>query len=79
MSWKRGSDLKVGDTIVVWWAPKRDTITALRIHQEPFPGWYKTLHGTPPKPGEVRIAEFAINKLGMTIFPLDTVEIIDGS
>lgn len=27
---KRGADLKVFDTIEVWWSPNRDTITELR-------------------------------------------------
>ncbi len=79
MIWKKGSKLKVGDVIGVWWTPGRDQIVALRIHQEPYPGWYQTLHGTPPKPGEVRLADFALNKVGMTIFPRDTFEVVDGS
>lgn len=51
-----GRALKVGDTIEVWWPPKRDTITALR----PYSGAAKYSEGA-------RIATFAIHTGGMTI------------
>jgi hypothetical protein len=53
-----GSKLKVGDTIEVWWAPKRDTITAL----SPYTGTLKRLF-----PKGAQLASFAICKTGMTI------------
>jgi len=53
----RGKDLRVGDTVEVWWSPRRDTITALR----PYTGPLKCFkHGA-------RIADFAISRTGMTI------------
>jgi hypothetical protein len=52
------SELRVGDTIEVWWQPNRDTITDLYPYQGPYE---KTiLEGA-------QIAEFAILKSGMTI------------
>lgn len=53
-----GADLRVGDTIEVWWAGNRDTITALR----PYTGPLACLQGA-------RLAEFALLKTGMTIEP----------
>lgn len=53
-----GADLRVGDTIEVWWAGNRDTITALR----PYTGPLACLKGG-------RLAEFALLKTGMTIEP----------
>ncbi len=52
------SDLRVGDTIEVWWQPNRDTITKLYPYRGPYENGI--LKGA-------RIAEFAINKSGMTI------------
>jgi hypothetical protein len=52
------TELRVGDTIEVWWAPHRDTITALY----PYRGPLACLQGG-------QIAEFAILKSGMTIEP----------
>ncbi len=51
-----GKDLRVGDTIEVWWSPKRDTITALR----PYTGPLECLAGA-------QLAEFALYRAGMTI------------
>ena len=53
-----GSELRAGDTIETWWAPNRDTITALK----PYRGVYENdiLKGA-------QIASFALNKTGMTI------------
>ena len=53
-----GTDLRVGDTIEVWWAGNRDTITALR----PYTGPLACLK-------DARLAEFALLKTGMTIEP----------
>lgn len=53
-----GADLRVGDTIEVWWAGNRDTITALR----PYTGPLACLKGA-------RLADFALLKTGMTIEP----------
>jgi hypothetical protein len=55
---KRGADLKPGDTIEVWWQPKRDTITAL----QPYTGALSYLF-----PEGAQLASFALNKSGMTI------------
>jgi hypothetical protein len=51
-----GSELRVGDVIDVWWAPNRDCITQLR----PYNGPIKELAGA-------QLADFAINRIGMTI------------
>lgn len=53
-----GANLRVGDTIEVWWAGNRDTVTALR----PYTGPLACLKGA-------RLAEFALLKTGMTIEP----------
>lgn len=53
-----GAELRVGDTIEVWWAGNRDTITALR----PYTGPLACLRGA-------RLAEFALLRTGMTIEP----------
>ena len=55
---KSGSDLKVGDHIKVWWKPGTDLITNLT----PYSGPLKCLK-------DAMIADFAINKTGMTIEP----------
>jgi hypothetical protein len=52
------AELRVGDTIEVWWQPGRDTITKLR----PYTGPLECLKGG-------WIAEFAILRTGMTIEP----------
>lgn len=53
-----GHELRVGDVIDVWWEPNRDTITKL----VPYEGPLKTT----VLPG-ARLADFALNKTGMTI------------
>ena len=63
-----GAQLKVGDTIAVWWTPGRDQIIALRPYTGPYtgqPGWDGT-----------RIADFALSKTGMTIFAGEDFELI---
>lgn len=50
-----GSELKVGDTINVWWTGNRDTVLSLR----PYTG--------PLFPAGAQIATFARNTTGMTI------------
>lgn len=55
-----GRDLRVGDTISVWWKPKQDTITRI----EPYTGPLVSLLGE-----GTRIAYFAICTGGMTIPP----------
>ncbi|WKZ86250.1 hypothetical protein N5B55_04690 [Ralstonia pickettii] len=55
---KRGRDLEAGDVIEVWWKPRRDIITALR----PYNGPIECLRGG-------FLADFAINRVGMTIEP----------
>lgn len=55
---KTVSQLKVGDTIKVWWTPGRDTIIALA----PYRGPLLSLLGEGTK-----IASFALNKTGMTL------------
>lgn len=52
-----GSDLRVGDTIEVWWQPGRDTITALRPYAGPLTCFK---HGA-------QLADFALMRTGMTI------------
>lgn len=49
-------ELRVGDVIEVWWKPGRDTITKLW----PYTGPLKCL-------GRAMLAEFAINRTGMTL------------
>lgn len=54
----RGNELRVGDTIEVWWSPRRDTITNLT----PYTGPLKHIFTA-----GARIALFALNTGGMTI------------
>lgn len=49
-----GTQLQVGDTIEVWWSPRRDTITALT----PYTGPLNCVD---------RVATFALLKNGMSI------------
>jgi hypothetical protein len=53
-----GSSLRAGDVIDVWWTPRRDTITKL----VPYTGPLKCF-----EPEGAQLADFAINKSGMTI------------
>lgn len=55
---KTTEQLRVGDTIEVWWTPGRDTITALK----PYGGSLLETLGLGTK-----IAEFALSKTGMTL------------
>lgn len=69
MTTKLGRDLQVGDTIVVWWGNGRDTITALR----PYRGRLESLW---KEHGGARLADFAINTVGMTIEPQIVYEVV---
>jgi hypothetical protein len=60
MKRKLGKQLKVGDTVKVWWG--RDTITALRPYKGPLAHLWA-------EQGGARLADFALNKVGMTIEP----------
>jgi hypothetical protein len=57
---KSGLELKVGDTIKVWWGNGRDTIIALRKYDGALASLWE---------GKAQIADFALNKVGMTIEP----------
>lgn len=52
------TELRVGDTIEVWWKPGSDTITSLT----PYAGPLACIKGG-------FIAEFALSHVGMTIEP----------
>jgi hypothetical protein len=65
MSTVLGSELRVGDTIEVWWAHGRDTITGLRPYRGPLA--YLFSEGA-------QLASFALNRSGMTIDNADTFE-----
>lgn len=65
--YKRGSELKVGDVINVWWSPNVDLITEL----VPYTGFLSYLWND-----EARIAKFMINRIGMTIGPTDWYKVI---
>ena len=52
-----GRELRVGDTIKVWWAPGRDTIIALSAYQGRLGHLW---------PDGARTARFALLKSGMT-------------
>lgn len=59
----RGSQLKVGDTIEVWWSipphtPNQDTITKLVPYKGPLAHLWKK---------GARLADFSRSKVGMTI------------
>jgi hypothetical protein len=66
-----GKQLKVGDTIEVWWTiagykPRQDTITSLEPYRGPLKIW---------KEG-AQIAGFALSRVGMTIDNGDIYEVI---
>ena len=63
----KGSELKVGDSIKVWWKPKVDTITALHPYTGPLTHLF---------PEGAQIAEFAILRGGMTIDNSDYEEVV---
>jgi len=52
-----GSDLRIGDTIEVWWQPRRDTIVSLSPYRGPLASIF---------PSGAQIAAFAIGP-SMTI------------
>jgi hypothetical protein len=58
MSSKLGSALCIGDVIAVWWTPGHDIITNLRPYSGPL---------APIFPHGAQLADFALNKSGMTI------------
>ncbi len=62
-----GSELRPGDTIQVWWRPRRDTITALRPYRGPLAGLF---------PEGAQIAEFALGACGMTIDNGDLYDVL---
>lgn len=73
----QGSDLKVGDTIEVWWSsaqvragrpPRQDTITDLRLYEGPLRHLFGN-HGA-------QIAEFQFLATGMTIANGDYYKVI---
>lgn len=53
-----GASLRVGDTIEVWWSPRRDTITRLQPYRGPLAHLFKD---------GAQIASFALLRTGMTI------------
>ena len=56
-SYQAGRHLRVGDTIDVWWRPKRDTITALTPYHGPLAKYFRL---------GAQLATFA-SGVGMTI------------
>ena len=54
----QGRALQVGDTIEVWWQPRRDTITSLRPYTGPLQHVF---------PRGAQVATFALLGGGMTI------------
>lgn len=58
---KLGAELRPGDTIAVFWSPGRDTIMSLRPYEGPLVAIF-----TKQPPG-AQLAQFALNKVGMTI------------
>ncbi len=58
MKWVPTADLRVGDTISVWWANGRDTIIDLK----PYTGHLLDLLGA-----GTQLATFALNRTGMTL------------
>ena len=58
-----GDQLRVGDTIEAWWGNGRDTITGLRPYNGPLS------HLWDQYGGGARLADFALNSVGMTIEP----------
>lgn len=65
---KRGSELKVWDTIEVWWQPNRDTIISLEPYNGPIAHIFSN---------GAQIARFALNKIGMTIDNNEIYQVID--
>jgi hypothetical protein len=65
---KYGSKIKVGDTLVVWWRPGRDTIKSLTDYNGPYKQQREFIGS--------RIAEFTFRNLGMTILSGDVFEVV---
>lgn len=63
----RGSDLRVGDVIAVWWNGGNDTITSIRPT--------KTML-TDVFPEGIKVATFVFNRSGMTIDVRQTYEVL---
>ena len=64
---KYGSEIKVGDTLKVWWNPGRDTIKSLTDYNGPYKDQREF--------SSSMIAEFTVRKLGMTILADDVFEV----
>ena len=64
---KSGKELKVGDTLAVWWKGKRDTVTKLTPYTGPLAYLF---------PEGAQLAEFAVFSVGMTIDNSDDYEVI---
>jgi hypothetical protein len=64
---RRGAELKVGDTIAVWWRPGRDHI----IRLEPYQGRLAYLF-----PKGAQLAYFALCHSGMTIDNDDVYSVV---
>ena len=63
----RGKDLKIGDTIEVWFRTGRDTITALRPYTGPLAYLF---------PEGAQLADFAVSRVGMTIDNSDMYNVV---
>jgi hypothetical protein len=64
-------NLRIGDTIEVWWKPKRDTIT----HFTPYAGPLAKAGVAPFN--KAIIAYFAICTGGMTMFPDEEYKVVN--
>lgn len=64
---KRGKDLRVGDAIAVWWAPRTDMITELKPYTGPLLYLF---------PEGAQSATFLSNGTGMTIDNSDEFTIL---
>lgn len=62
-----GPELRVGDTIEVWWSPNRDTIIDLKPYTGPLAYLW---------PGGAQSAKFVVSKTGMTIEPQLSYKVI---
>lgn len=64
----KGSELRPGDVIEVWWRPRRDVIISLRPYAGPLASLF---------PEGAQLAEFALNRIGMTIDNSDTFVLVE--
>ncbi len=64
-----GDEIRVGDTIEVWWRPNRDTIISLIPYEGPLKRFFE-------QNGGAWIAQLALNKSGMTICAHDPFNLI---